>query len=58
MALTNSLRRGDWAVRLSLRTLLTATRDTFQFTADLECFEGDAPFAERRWALAIPRRLV
>jgi predicted acyl esterase len=58
LATTTTLRRGEWHVWIDLRTRLTATRDHFQFTADLACWEGSEPFAERHWVLAIPRRLV
>ena len=52
------LRRDDWSVRLVCRTRLTATEKHFQFSCDLETFEGDRPFLERSWALSIPRQLV
>ncbi len=57
-AQTSILRRGDWSVRIECRTRLTATQDAFQFTGDLEAFEGDAPFAHREWTVSIPRALV
>ena len=52
------MRRTDWAVRVECRTRLTATRTTFQFSGDLEAFEGDEPFAHREWQVTIPRQLV
>jgi hypothetical protein len=52
------MKRTDWSVRIECRTRLTATRTTFQFSADLEAFEGDVPFAHREWQVAIPRALV
>ena len=52
------MRRTDWSVRIECRTRLIATRTTFQFSADLEAFEGDLPFAHREWQVAIPRALV
>ncbi len=52
------LRRQDWQVRVDCRTRLSATVDMFQFSGDLEAFEGDAVFATRRWTLSIPRRLL
>ena len=55
---TTVMRRSDWSVRIECRTRLGATRTTFQFSADLDAFEGDAPFARRSWQLAIPRQLV
>jgi predicted acyl esterase len=53
-----TMRRKDWSVRIESRTRLTATRDSFQFSADLEAFEDDQPFGRRKWQLAIPRQLV
>ncbi len=55
---TTTLQRGDWSVRIECRTRLTATQESFQFTGDLEAFEGQAPFARREWILTIPRTLV
>ena len=52
------MRRKDWSVRIECRTGLTATKDAFQFSAELEAFEDDEPFAQRTWRLAIPRQLV
>jgi len=52
------MRRTDWSVRVECRSRLSATRTTFQFSADLEAFEGDEPFAQRAWQVTIPRRLV
>jgi hypothetical protein len=52
------IRRDDWSVRLECRTRLTATADHFQFTGDIEAFDGERPFAERSWTVSIPRRLV
>ena len=53
-----TMKRTDWSVRIECRTRLIATRTTFQFSADLEAFEGDLPFAHREWQVAIPRVLV
>jgi putative CocE/NonD family hydrolase len=55
---TTIMRRTDWSVRIECRTRLAATRTTFQFSADLEAFEGDEPFARRDWQISIPRQLV
>ena len=52
------MRRKDWSVRIESRTRLSATRDAFQFSADLEAFEDDEPFGQRSWQLSIPRQLV
>ena len=53
-----TLTRGDWSIRLECRTRLTATSEAFQFSGDLQAFEGTAPFASRNWVLAIPRKLL
>jgi uncharacterized protein len=53
-----TMRRKNWSVRIESRARLTATRDAFQFSADLEAFEDDEPFGHRTWQLAIPRQLV
>jgi hypothetical protein len=58
MAISVTMRRGDWAIRVECRNHLTATADLFQFSGDVQAFEGDAPFAKRHWALTIPRQLV
>ncbi len=52
------MRRTDWSVRIECRTRLTATRTTFQFSADLEAFEDGEPFAQRSWQISIPRALL
>jgi hypothetical protein len=53
-----TMRRQNWSVRIESRARLTATRENFQFSAELEAFEDDEPFAHRSWELAIPRQLV
>ena len=52
------LRRGDWEIRITCATRLTATADAFQFSGDLEAFEGDKEIAHRQWTVAIPRNGV
>jgi uncharacterized protein len=58
VAWTVRLARGDWRVETRTRTVLTATRDTFELTATLDAFEGDAPVHHQRWTRSIPRDLV
>jgi hypothetical protein len=58
IAWTVRLSRGDWGVETRTRTVLTATRDTFEVVATLEAFEGDTPVHEKRWERSIPRDLV
>jgi putative CocE/NonD family hydrolase len=53
-----SMRRGSWSIRIDCRARLSATREGFQFAADLEVFEGDEPFASRTWQITVPRALV
>ena len=53
-----TMKRGDWSIRLECRMRLTATSEAFQFTGDLQAFEGATPFASREWVLAIPRKLL
>jgi putative CocE/NonD family hydrolase len=52
------MRRNDWSVRIESRTRLTATTELFQFSGDVEAFEGDNLFERRVWNLSVPRRLV
>ena len=52
---TALMQRGDWKVRLTCSTRLSATRQYFQFTGDLEAFENDHAVAHRQWTLSIPR---
>ncbi|MGH8274063.1 MAG: CocE/NonD family hydrolase [Gammaproteobacteria bacterium] len=49
------MRRGDWKIRLTCSTRLSSTEQFFQFTGDLEAFEGDRAVAHRQWTLSIPR---
>jgi uncharacterized protein len=52
------MRRKNWSVRIESRVRLGATRDAFQFSAELETFEDEEPFGQRSWQLTIPRQLV
>ncbi len=52
------LARGDWRVETRTRTVLTATKSTFELDATLEAFEGDQPVHRERWERSIPRDLV
>ena len=42
-------------MRIESRVRLSATRDAFQFSAELEAFEGDQPFAQRELAASRSR---
>ena len=52
------LARGDWRVETRTRTVLTATKSTFELDATLEAFEGDDAVHSERWERSIPRDLV
>jgi hypothetical protein len=58
VAWTVRLGRGDWRVETRTRTVLTATRETFELEATLDAFEGDTPVHHQRWDRSIPRDLV
>ena len=58
VAWTVRLARGDWRVETRTRTVLTATRDTFELVATLEALEGERPIHQERWAHSIRRDLV
>jgi putative CocE/NonD family hydrolase len=58
LALSTMLRREDWAIRIDCRTRLSCTAAAFQFSADLDAFENDVPFASRNWVIAIPRNCL
>jgi uncharacterized protein len=58
IAWTVRLSRGDWGVETRTRTVLTATRDTFELEATLDALEGDVPVHQQRWTRSIPRDLV
>jgi hypothetical protein len=48
-------RRGDWHVRSETHTELRCTATTFELTATLDAFEGEARVFTRNWRLTIPR---
>lgn len=52
---STSTQRADWNVRIQLVTRLSATTKNFQFTGDLEAFEGGQMLAHRQWMLSVPR---
>jgi len=52
------MRRPGWSIRIECRTRLSATRDAFQFAADLEAYEGEEPVGQRSWQVTVPRALV
>jgi hypothetical protein len=58
VAWTVRLARGDWRVETRTRTVLTATKETFELVATLEAFDGDERVHDQRWERSIPRDLV
>jgi hypothetical protein len=52
------LRRGDWSVRTTTRTLLTSTPTDFRVHAQLDAFEGERRVYAQTWNEDIPRDLV
>jgi uncharacterized protein len=51
------LRRGDWRVSTSSRTILTATATHFTIHARLDAYEGDIRVHSNNWNVSIPRDL-
>ena len=58
IAWTSQLSRGDWRVETRTRTVLTATKNTFELDARLEAFEGEERVHAQHWERSIPRDLV
>ena len=52
------LRRGDWEVRVRVRTELTASATHFVVRAWLEADENGVAVLQREWDERIPRDLV
>jgi uncharacterized protein len=50
--------RGDWRGETRTRTVLTATRTTFELTATLDAFDADTLVHHQDWTRSIPRDLV
>ncbi len=50
-----SLKRGDWKVETTTRTVLTCTRADFHIHAQLDAFEGERRVYSRNWDRTIPR---
>lgn len=53
-----SFARGDWRVRTTTRTVLTADVENFYIQAELDGWEGDQRVYSRNWSSTIPRKLV
>jgi hypothetical protein len=50
-----SLRRGDWQVETTTRTVLTCTRTDFHIHALIDAYEGERRVYSRNWNRSIPR---
>jgi putative CocE/NonD family hydrolase len=50
--------RGDWQVRATSRTVLTATDTDFHIHATLDAWEGEQRLVSRNWTVSVPRVLV
>jgi hypothetical protein len=55
---TRALERGDWRIRTETRTVLTANRDAFRITAELDAYESGVRVLCRNWDVSIPRDCV
>ena len=55
---SQSLARGEWAVRSEGWARMTSTRDALIMTAHLEAWEGDSRVFVRDWHQAVPRAEV
>ncbi len=49
------LERGDWRIRVELRTSMSATAESFLITSDLDAFEGDVRVHSAHHSVEIPR---
>lgn len=52
------LERGDWRIRVHLRTSMSATAEHFLVTRELDAFEGDVRVHAARSSVEIPRDFV
>jgi hypothetical protein len=50
--------RGDWQVRATTRTVLTATATEFCVHATMDAWEGEERVVSRHWNVTVPRHLV
>jgi hypothetical protein len=49
------LERGDWRIRVELRTSMSATAESFLITKDLDAFEGEVCVHSAHHSVEIPR---
>jgi hypothetical protein len=52
------MRRGDWSIRTTTRTVMTADAEAFHIDAELVAYEDETEVFRRTWERRIPRRLV
>ena len=50
--------RGDWQVRATTRTVLTATATDFHIHATMDAWDGEDRMVSRNWNVAVPRNNV
>jgi hypothetical protein len=50
--------RGDWQVKITAGAEMTSAATSFELTAWIEAFEGDAVICRREWRSSIPRTHV
>ena len=55
---TIALERGDWRVRVETRSVMTADRESFRVTNEVDAYEGNARVFARTSSFAVPRELV
>jgi putative CocE/NonD family hydrolase len=52
-----TFRRGDWSVRTTTHTVLTADTTHFHISAELDAYEGDTRIYSENWIRSIPREV-
>ena len=50
-----TFQRGDWSVRTTTRTVLTADTTHFRIHAELDAYEGEKRIYSQNWERIIPR---
>ena len=53
-----TLKRGDWNVRVESRLRMSLTKDNFLFVGQIKAFEHDKEVFTKNWNCTIPRMLV
>jgi uncharacterized protein len=52
---TTTMARGDWRTRADVVSTMSADRDAFHLTTQLDAYEGDVRVFARTWSTVIPR---